>query len=194
MYWTGRNKSDVVVPPRFGLQFDDLRLSIQQVTFLYCLIATFGHKTLAAQAARISRATHFYWLSGADNKEDYRRAYERTLPMVAVALEDAALERAAHGVEEPVFYKGEICGTVLKFSDSLMSQLLKGVLPEKYRERTESQVGNKPGETFKLDPGREVLSDQKLSALLELGQKVIDAETAAIVAATKLKPESETPK
>jgi hypothetical protein len=50
------------------------------------------------------------------------------------ALEDEAVRRAYHGVEEPVFYKGVQCGTVTKYSDKLLIMLLKARNPAKYRE------------------------------------------------------------
>ena len=51
------------------------------------------------------------------------------------ALEDEALRRAQWGVDEPVFFQGEICGSVKKYSDVLLMFLLKARAPEKYRER-----------------------------------------------------------
>ena len=38
------------------------------------------------------------------------------------------------GVEQPVFYKGEVCGSVRKYSDVLLIFLLKGLRLEVYRE------------------------------------------------------------
>ena len=38
------------------------------------------------------------------------------------------------GVKQPVFYKGEVCGSVRKYSDVLLIFLLKGLRPEVYRE------------------------------------------------------------
>ena len=38
------------------------------------------------------------------------------------------------GVEQPVFYKGEVCGLVRKYSDVLLIFLLKGLRPEVYRK------------------------------------------------------------
>jgi hypothetical protein len=51
------------------------------------------------------------------------------------ALEDEALRRAYHGVEEPVFYEGVQCGSVTRYSDKLLMFLLKARHPAKYRER-----------------------------------------------------------
>jgi len=55
----------------------------------------------------------------------------------AAALAAEADRRALHGVEEPVFHRGEVCGFVRKYSDNLLMFRLKALQPEKYRERHE---------------------------------------------------------
>ena len=55
------------------------------------------------------------------------------------ALEDEAVRRALDGCLEPVFYKGVQCGTVRKFSDSLLMFLLRARRPERFRERVNRQ-------------------------------------------------------
>lgn len=52
----------------------------------------------------------------------------------AMQLESAAIQRAVHGWEEPVFYKGDECGAVRKYSDPLLQTLLKKRLPETYAD------------------------------------------------------------
>ena len=49
-------------------------------------------------------------------------------------MEEEARIRAMFGVKQPVFYKGEVCGSVRKYSDVLLIFLLKGLRPEVYRE------------------------------------------------------------
>lgn len=49
-------------------------------------------------------------------------------------LEEAARERAVEGWEEPVYQRGELVGSVRKYSDSLLAMLLKGAKPQKYRD------------------------------------------------------------
>ena len=53
----------------------------------------------------------------------------------ADVLEREAWRRATEGTDEPVFYKGDQCGTIKRYSDNLLMFLLRGVRPEKYRER-----------------------------------------------------------
>jgi hypothetical protein len=50
------------------------------------------------------------------------------------ALEFEARRRALDGCLEPVFYKGDKCGSIRKYSDLLTIFLLKAHRPEKYRD------------------------------------------------------------
>ncbi len=53
-------------------------------------------------------------------------------------LESEAYKRAVHGWNEPVgWYMGQAGGMVRKYSDVLLIFLLKGIRPDKYRERVE---------------------------------------------------------
>ena len=49
-------------------------------------------------------------------------------------LEAEARRRTAIGVDEPVFYQGQVVGHIRKYSDNLLMFLLKAHWPEKFRE------------------------------------------------------------
>ena len=68
--------------------------------------------------------------------QDFAAAWDAALEAGTDALEDEARRRAHDGVEEPVHYKGEVCGTIRRYSDLLLIFLLKARRPDKYRERT----------------------------------------------------------
>ena len=70
-----------------------------------------------------------------------------------------------------MYYKGEVVGTIRKYSDTLLIFLLKGALPEVYRERYEISGGNKPLRV-ESDPGREKLADDTLKALIAFGEQL----------------------
>jgi hypothetical protein len=53
-------------------------------------------------------------------------------------LEDLAVVRAVEGLDEPVFWQGEECGAVRRYYH--LEFLLKGAMPEKYREKHEHTV------------------------------------------------------
>ena len=53
----------------------------------------------------------------------------------AEVLEDELRRRAFEGVPEPIYHQGLEVGTVQKYSDTLGIFLIKGAMPEKYRDR-----------------------------------------------------------
>ncbi len=98
--------------------------------FLERLAAT-GNVTGCAEAFGLARPTLYR-----HRKEDseFAESWDEAIELAVEVLEDEARRRGVEGVEEPVFYKGEICGTVRKYSDTLLIVLLKAHRPEKYRE------------------------------------------------------------
>ena len=124
--------------------------------------------THAVRAAGIGRQTHYDWLK---KDEEYQVAFAEAEIAATDALVAEARRRATEGVEEPVYYKGEVVGTIQKYSDTLLIFLLKGALPEVYRERYEISGGDKPIRV-KSDPGREKLADDTLRALITFGEQL----------------------
>ena len=99
-----------------------------------------GNVTEAARAAGVSRNLHYYWL---EHLPGYREAAAQAEQMAADALEREAWRRAVEGWDEPVYQKGQLVGTVRRYSDVLMTLLLRGLRPERYRERVD--IGSEPG-------------------------------------------------
>jgi len=60
----------------------------------------------------------------------------------AEALEAEAFRRAVKGVKRDIFWQGGVCGTETVYSDMLLTFLLKGAKPEKYKERVASENVN----------------------------------------------------
>jgi hypothetical protein len=58
------------------------------------------------------------------------------LSLAAELLEEEADRRGRDGLDEPVFYRGQQCGTKRRYSDGLLLARLKAVRPEVYRERS----------------------------------------------------------
>jgi hypothetical protein len=69
-----------------------------------------------------------------DTSEEFAAAWDEAVEAGTQALEDEARRRAVDGWDEPVYQHGELAGTVRKYSDQLLTFLLKGRRPEKYRE------------------------------------------------------------
>ncbi len=109
------------------------RTSPKQKAFLAAFRET-GNVRLACTAAKVARSGHYSWLKDAE----YCKAFDLAKEDAANTLEAEAHRRAVEGWEEPVgWYKGKAGGTVRRYSDTLLIVLLKGLLPEKYRERVE---------------------------------------------------------
>ncbi len=94
-----------------------------------------GNITLAARCVRVSRRSHYRWLS---RDSGYGQAFEIARVEAADLLEDEARRRAVEGVEEPVgWYKGEPGGVVRRYSDTLLIFLMKALMPEVYGNRVD---------------------------------------------------------
>lgn len=96
-----------------------------------------GTITKAAQSVEIDRSTHYYWL---ENDEEYAIAFRRAEQMAADLLEEEAWRRAVEGDERPIYSKGKKIGSVRNYSDGLLTFLLKGAKPEKYKDRVQNEV------------------------------------------------------
>lgn len=83
----------------------------------------------ACQKTGISRLTFYY---NYQSDEEFRRLVDDAFVLGAINIEDEAKIRAVEGVAEEVYFKGEMVGTIRKFSDFLLTFLLKGNFPYKY--------------------------------------------------------------
>ena len=92
---------------------------------------------------------------------DFAARWDEAKRIGAEALEDEAVRRAARGVDEPVFHQGAQVGTVRKYSDTLAIFLLKGAMPEKYRDNAKLELAGRV-ELSKLSDDE---LDQELLAL-----------------------------
>lgn len=98
--------------------------------FLKALAET-GNVSEAARKARLDRSTA-YQIRRQD--QAFADAWDDALDVAVDLLEAEARSRAVDGVEQPRFHQGRICGTVRKYSDSLLMFLLRAHRPETFRE------------------------------------------------------------
>jgi len=82
--------------------------------------------------------------------EEFAKAWAEAVEVGTDTLEDAVLRRARDGVEKPVFYQGEQCGSVQEYSDTLAAFMLKARRPEKYKERTATELTGANGAPLPL--------------------------------------------
>ncbi len=90
-----------------------------------------GVVTRAARAAGVGRTTAYDHYK---TDPDFARAWDDALEDACDEMEAEARRRAVEGTEKPVYYKGEVVGTIREYSDTLLIFLLKANRPEKYRD------------------------------------------------------------
>lgn len=105
--------------------------------FLQVLRETGGNVSRACAVIELTRTRVYEWRA-ADPL--FAQAWDEAVESGTDELEEEARRRAFSGVDEPVFYQGEECGAVRKYSDTLLIFLLKGRRPDKYRERVTIDV------------------------------------------------------
>jgi hypothetical protein len=95
-------------------------------------VATHANVTRAALKIGMAR-TYLYTARKED--ESFFAEWKAAEEIGLDACEDEVTRRAVEGYDEPVFYQGEVCGTIRKYSDSLLMFKLNGGRPEKYRRQ-----------------------------------------------------------
>lgn len=119
--------------------------------------AACGNITQAAELAGISRTSHYNWM---EKDPEYPALFKAAEEQAIDRLEQEARRRALEGVEKPVYQGGKLVGTVREYSDTLLIFLLKGAKPDKYRERSTTELtgpGGGPIRVVFVPPG----SDQR---------------------------------
>ena len=78
--------------------------------------------TGAAVAAGVNRTLLYKWRG---EIAEFAAAWNEAVRTAADLIEDEALRRAMHGVQRPVFWRGEQIGSVTTYSDRLLALLLQ---------------------------------------------------------------------
>ena len=89
----------------------------------------------ACAAASVSRSTAY---RRKDDDAAFAQAWQDALEDAADVMEREAFRRAVEGVDEPVYQGGEKVGVIRKYSDTLLTLMLKANRPAKYRERVDA--------------------------------------------------------
>ncbi len=110
-------------------------------------LARTGNVSASAKKAKRSRKTVYQERDprgkdkvGMETAQAFAEAWDEALEVAADLLELEGHRRAVDGWLEPKFYRGKRCGTVRKYSDTLLIFLLKGIRPDKYRENVNLNV------------------------------------------------------
>lgn len=97
-------------------------------------------------AAGITYRTYYRWKR---DDEVFNEDCKTAETMANDLMEREARRRAIDGFERPIIYQGEVTGEYTDFSDALLTTLMKGNKPEKYKERT--QLSGSVGRPLTLD-------------------------------------------
>ena len=97
------------------------------------------------------------------HSEDFAAQWREALEEGSDLLDAEARRRAVTGIDEPVFYKGEVVGSITKYSDSLLMFLLRAHRPQMFRDGGKVE---QPGATdVGVDRGLEKSILEKLDRL-----------------------------
>ncbi len=139
-------------------------LDMKQRLFLQALSVT-PQIGRACRAAGIHPSTAWSWRFKEPDPL-FVRAYARAYKMGLEHVEDEMFRRGHVGYAKPVYHQGRLVGTERQFSDTAAIFMLKGAMPEKYRERIEqSGPGGGPIQVQTVDP--DTLTDAQLLERIE---------------------------
>jgi hypothetical protein len=129
------------------------------------IYANSGRASIACRAVGIGRSTEWLWRK---RDSQFAALREQAHAMAVESMEDEARRRAVDGTVEPVFAGGKVCGSIRRYSDSLLIFLLKAAKPEVYRDRWRGSVHviAEPSAFRGLDLAR--LSEAQLEQLEEI--------------------------
>lgn len=116
-----------------------------------------GNISRSARAAGIERSSVYQWQ---EHDEAFSVAMRQAEIEAVEVLEEEARRRAHDGVRKPVYQGGGLVGHVQEYSDTLLIFLLKGLKPEKYRDRYDIKHSGSVGVG-----GGDVLSDDEREAV-----------------------------
>lgn len=115
-----------------------------------------GNITRAAEMVGLNRGCHNMW-----RRDDptYLPRFLDAQEEACDRLEEEARRRAVDGTLKPVFQGGKEVGTIREFSDTLLIFLMKGVMPQKYRDNYKIEAEIKQDATHRWQPPEELLVD-----------------------------------
>ncbi len=102
-------------------------------TVYFETLSLHANVTSAAEAAGYPRRSVYEWK---EKDKAFHDEWERAWLLGVDGLEDEVARRAAEGVLEPVFHRGEIVAHVRKFSDTLLMFMLRGRRPKTFRDNS----------------------------------------------------------
>lgn len=97
-----------------------------------------GHVGRACEKVGVSRSEVWHQRKGLLADPEFARLYDeaklRATEIRIDMLEEELHRRSTEGIDEPVFYQGEECGKIRKYSDTLLQFALRSLKPEVFRD------------------------------------------------------------
>lgn len=138
-------RSSPIMPRTIAHSADKRSLKKKKKEFLLKLEAT-ASITRACKLAKVGRRTVYDWIEA---DEEFEKDLEKSKRIGIDALEDEAVRRAMEGYTKPVYHGGKKVGTIREYSDALLQLLLKGNLPERYKDRFSGELSGQGGGPIK---------------------------------------------
>lgn len=103
----------------------------RQDTFLDNL-ATTGNLEASAAAVGINPRTAYAWMQKSD---EFREQVNQARAQAMTQIEREIARRGINGVQQPVYYQGEVVGQVTQYSDRLLLALARANDPNRWSEK-----------------------------------------------------------
>lgn len=110
--------------------------------FLVVLRDEAGNVSAACRAVNLARQTVY---DHRDTDADFASAWDAVVQEVADTMERELYRRAVEGVEKPVYQQGRLVGRIREYSDTLLIFGLKGLRPDKYKDRVQAEHSGPAG-------------------------------------------------
>jgi len=111
--------------------------------------------------------------------DEFAEAWDVAESVAFDILEDEAHRRAVEGVMEPVFHQGEIVGHKVKYSDALLTTLLKANKPDKYRDniKVDQEISGSFGVAILPSTHTSPLDWERRAAVVHESQEALMSDT-----------------
>lgn len=117
---------------------DAVKISQHKRRAFLRVLAETGRPQVAAQEAGYADTSFLRRLRRED--DDFAREWDEAVEAAGDKFEDEAVRRGVEGVREPEYYRGQVVGFKIKYSDQLLMMLLKGAKPKKYSDKTQTDI------------------------------------------------------
>lgn len=148
----------------------------ERVTF----IQEFAKCGLLTTASQKAGRSPFTFRALIDNDPSFKELVEEAYDYFKDTLEDTAYKRAVNGWDEPVYQKGEMVGTIHRYSDRMLEILLRGNRPQKFRDNVKVDANITGG--IMIMPAIVVNGDEWQRQYSEALKQQAGADAAALTA------------